>query len=217
MMVLPRSDFDVEDTWSVSGLCGTGSHDVVVDGSFVPDELSFVIGDEPSVDMAPLRIPEMTRAAIQIASVTIGVAQGAVDDILSLSLGKTPAFAREPLASNPLFQTQLGEAETQLRATRAALHADADVVWAKAQANVPLTAEDRAHVRGTTTWIARTTAAVVTAAYQAGGSSSISTSNPLQRRLRDAHALTQHLTMKADTFTKVGAVLAGQEVDLTLF
>jgi hypothetical protein len=39
----------------------------------------------------------------------------------------------------------------------------------------------------------------------------------LQRRLRDAHALTQHFTTKADTFTKVGAVLAGQEVDLTLF
>ena len=29
--------------------------------------------------------------------------------------------------------------------------------------------------------------------------------------------LTQHFTMKADTFTKVGAVLAGQEVDPTLF
>ena len=32
-----------------------------------------------------------------------------------------------------------------------------------------------------------------------------------------AHVLTEHFTMKADTFTKVGAVLAGQEVDLTLF
>ena len=39
----------------------------------------------------------------------------------------------------------------------------------------------------------------------------------LQRRLRDAHALTQHFTMKPDTFTKVGGVLAGQEVDLALF
>jgi hypothetical protein len=30
-------------------------------------------------------------------------------------------------------------------------------------------------------------------------------------------ALTQHLTMRADTFTKVGAMLAGEDVDLTLF
>ncbi len=218
MMVLPPSDVEVKDTWSVSGLCGTGSHDVVANGAFVPDELSFVVfGSDPSVDVPPLRIPEVTRAAIQIASVTIGVARGALDEILALAIDKTPAFAEGPLASNPLFQNQFGEAETQLRTARTALRAEADIVWAKAQAGSPLTPEDRAHVRGTTTWATRTAAAVVNTAYQAGGSSSIYTSNPLQRRLRDAHVLTQHFTMKADTFTKVGAVLAGQEVDLTLF
>ena len=38
---------------------------------------------------------------------------------------------------------------------------------------------------------------------------------PLQRRFRDVHALTQHFALKADTYTLCGAVLAGQEVDLT--
>jgi indole-3-acetate monooxygenase len=217
MMVLPPSDVEIKDTWSVSGMCGTGSHDVVAKGAFVPDELSFVLGSEPSVDVPPLRIPEVTRAAIQIASVTIGVARGALDEILALALDKTPTFTEEPLASNPLFRNQFGEAEAQLRAARMALHAEADIVWAKGQAGSPFTPEDRAHVRGTTTWATRTAAAVVNTAYQAGGSSSIYTSNPLQRRLRDAHALTQHFVMKADTFTKVGGVLAGQEVDLTIF
>jgi alkylation response protein AidB-like acyl-CoA dehydrogenase len=218
MMVLPQRDFDVKDTWSVSGLCGTGSHDVVANGAFVPDELSFVIfGSEPSVDVPPLRVPELTRAAIQIASVTIGVARGALDEILALALDKTPTFTEGTLASNPLFQNQFGEAETQLRAARMALHAETDIAWAKAQASAPFTPEERAHARGTATWATRTAAAVVNIAYQAGGSSSLYTSTPLQRRLRDALALTQHFTMKADTFTKVGAVLAGQEVDLTLF
>jgi alkylation response protein AidB-like acyl-CoA dehydrogenase len=217
MMVVPPSDFEIEDTWSVSGLCGTGSHDVVVNGAFVPDELSFVLGSDPSVDVPPLRIPELARAGIQIASVTIGVAQGALEEIRALAIDKTPTFAEQPLASTPLFQYQFGEAQTQLRAARAAVHAEADLAWAKAEAGSPFTPEDRAHVRGTTTWATRAAAAVVTTAYQAGGSSSIYTSNPLQRRLRDAHALTQHFAMKADTFTKVGAVLAGQEIDLTLF
>jgi alkylation response protein AidB-like acyl-CoA dehydrogenase len=218
MMMLPPGDIEIKDTWSVSGLCGTGSHDVVANEAFVPDELSFVVfGSEPSVDVPPLRIPELTRAAIQIASVTTGVARGALDAILALALDKTPTFTQGTLASNPLFQNQFGEAETQLRAARAALHAEADLASAKARDGSPFTPEDRAHVRGTTTWVAKTAAAIVTTAYRAGGSSSIYTSNPLQRRLRDAHALTQHFTTKADTFTKVGAVLAGQEVDLTLF
>jgi hypothetical protein len=52
-------------------------------------------------------------------------------------------------------------------------------------------------------------------AYTAGGGSSIYSSCPLQRRLRDIHALTQHFAVKLDTFTTAGAVFAGQVVDLT--
>jgi alkylation response protein AidB-like acyl-CoA dehydrogenase len=217
MMVLRPSDVEIKDTWSVSGLCGTGSHDVVVNGAFVPDELSFVVfGGEPSVDVPALRLPELTRGAIQMASVSIGVARGALDEILALALDKTPTFTGGLLAANPLFQNQFGEAEAQLRAARAALRVETDIAWATAWAGATFTPEARARVRGTTTWVTRTAAEVVRTAYQAGGSSSLYTGNPLQRRLRDAQALTQHFVMKADTFTKVGAVLAGQDVDLTL-
>jgi alkylation response protein AidB-like acyl-CoA dehydrogenase len=152
-----------------------------------------------------------------VASLTIGVARGALDDVLALAVGKTPAYAERPLASNPLFQNQFGEAEAQLRAARTALHAEAGIAAAKAEAGEPFTPEDRAHVRGITTWAARTAATVVDTAFRAGGSSSIHTGNPLQRRQRDVQAITQHFTLKADTFTRVGAVLAGQDVDLTLF
>jgi hypothetical protein len=54
---------------------------------------------------------------------------------------------------------------------------------------------------------------VVDVAYTDGGGSSIQEDNPLQRRLRDVHAVTQHFAIKPDTFTLAGAVLAGQDVD----
>ena len=58
-------------------------------------------------------------------------------------------------------------------------------------------------------------AAVVDTAYTAGGGSAIYASSPLQRRLRDVHAITQHFAVKPDTLTLAGSVLAGQDVDLT--
>ena len=58
---------------------------------------------------------------------------------------------------------------------------------------------------------------MVDVAYHAGGGSSLYIDSPLQRRLRDIHAVTQHFLVKADTLTTAGAVLAGQDADLTVF
>jgi hypothetical protein len=41
--------------------------------------------------------------------------------------------------------------------------------------------------------------------------------SPLQRRLRDANAITQHFLVKADTFTTAGAIFAGQDVEVMVF
>ena len=95
------------------------------------------------------------------------------------------------------------------------LHADAETAWATAVAGTPFTPDHRARIRATATWVTTTAASVVDMAYTAGGGTSLYSRSPLQRRLRDIHALTQHFGVKLDTFTKAGAVLAGQEVDLT--
>jgi indole-3-acetate monooxygenase len=215
MMVLPPTDVEVKDTWSVSGLCGTGSHDFVVNDVFVPAERSFAIWDEPCLDVPLLRIPELSLSSLRIGAVAVGIAQGALGEITDLATGKVPLFSDGTLASNPLFQNQLGDADARLRAARTLLHADAARLWETAVAGAPFTPDHRARIRATATWVTGTAASVVDMAYTAGGGSSIYSRSPLQRRLRDIHALTQHFGVKLDTFTKAGAVLAGQDVDLT--
>jgi indole-3-acetate monooxygenase len=217
MMVLPPDEIEIKDTWSVSGLCGTGSHDFVVDDVFVPDERTFVVGGESCIDNPLQRVPLPTLFALQNPSVAIGIAQGALDDVVALATDKTPAFDKTRLAANPLFQNQLAEADAALRAARSLLYEDAATLWRTAVAGEPFAPELRAHLRATATWTTRTAAAVVDTAYSAGGGSAIYTSNPLQRRLRDVRAVTQHFGVKPDTLTKAGAILAGEEVDLTFF
>jgi alkylation response protein AidB-like acyl-CoA dehydrogenase len=216
MMVLPRSDVEILDTWSVSGLRGTGSHDFVVDDVLVPDERTFAMGDAASVDGALWRVPEISLSTMQFANVAIAIAQGALDDVMAIATDKVPAFDEATLASNPLFQNQIGEADAKLRAARTLLYADAGALWSKATSSSPITPEDRARIRGTTTWAIEVATSVVDTAFAAGGGSSIYDASPLQRRLRDIHALGQHFLVKSDTFTKAGAVLLGQEVDLTV-
>jgi alkylation response protein AidB-like acyl-CoA dehydrogenase len=66
-------------------------------------------------------------------------------------------------------------------------------------------------------WATDHAAAVVDTAYHAGGGSSLYADCPLQRRLRDVHALTQHFLVRRDTLTTAGAVLAGQAVTVPVF
>ena len=69
----------------------------------------------------------------------------------------------------------------------------------------------RARLRSAAVHAATTAAAVVETAYRAGGGSSLYATSPLQRRLRDVNAVSQHFLLKPDTLTTCGAVLAGQE------
>jgi alkylation response protein AidB-like acyl-CoA dehydrogenase len=215
MMLIPASEVEIIDTWSVAGMCGTGSHDFAVDGRFVPDDRSFTVFEKPRLDGPLWRIPELTYSALQFANVATGIAEGAVAEITTLATGKVPMFADATLAANPLFRHRLAEADAHLRAARALLDADIASTWELAVAGREPTPEQRARARATATWVVTAAAAVVDTAYTFGGGTALYSSSPLQRRWRDVHAITQHFAVKPDTLTLAGGVLAGEEVDLT--
>jgi indole-3-acetate monooxygenase len=218
MVVFFPSELEIEDTWSVSGLRGTGSHHIAAHDVFVPAERTFrIFADPPCVDAPVLRIPIPATFAFMLASVAIGIGQGALDDIVALATDKVPLLAGSALATNPYFQHQLGEADVKLRAARTLLYSEAGVAWETAEADGEFTPELRARFRSAAAWATTSTAAVVDTAYHAGGGSSLYDESPLQRRMRDIHAVTQHFLLKPDTLTTVGAILAGQDADLTVF
>ena len=217
-VVFSPSEVEIEDTWKVSGLCGTGSHHFAARAVLVPAERTFsTVEAAPCVDEPVVRIPPPALYALQVACVATGVAQGALDELLALAPGKVPFLAGAPLTASPLFEHQLATADTELRAARGLLYADAEAAWAAAVAGAPFAPEQRARIRATAAWATARAAAVVGAAYHAGGGSALYLDSPLQRRLRDVHAVTQHFLVKPDALTTAGAVFAGQEVDLTLF
>ena len=218
VVVLRPDEADIEDTWRVSGLCGTGSHHFTLDEVFVPAERSYALFTaEPSVDEPLARIPMPSPYAVFLAVIAIGIAQGALDDILDVAGAKVPLFNRSSLATNTMSQHQLGTADAALRAARALVYDEAAAAWRAAVANEPFTAQMRARIRSAATWATTAAAAVVDTAYTAGGGSALYDTSPLQRRMRDIHAVTQHFLVKPDTLTTAGALFAGQDIDVPIF
>jgi alkylation response protein AidB-like acyl-CoA dehydrogenase len=216
--VFTPSEVQIEDTWHVSGLCGTGSHHVSARDVLVPaDRTMLVFAEARCLDVPIVRVPTPALFSLEIAGVALGIAQGALDDVLSLATDKVPLLAGAPLAANALFQHQLATADTELRAARALLHADARDAWATAAADAEFTLEQRGRIRATAAWVSERAVSVVDTSYRAGGGSSVYLDSPLQRRLRDIHALSQHFLVRPDTLTTAGAVLAGQDVNVPVF
>ena len=139
-VVFAVSEITIEDTWTVSGLCGTGSHHFTADEVFVPiSRTCATLEAEPCVDVPLTHIPTPPLFALAITSIALGVAQGAHDDILAMAGGKTPMLAAAPLAANPLFQHQLASADTELRAARGLTYEEARSTWATAADRTPFT------------------------------------------------------------------------------
>ena len=146
----------------------------------------------------------------------LGIAEGALGEITTLASAKVPMLASSTLAANPLFRYRLGEADALLRA--APRPARRRGLPRRGRRRWPARSSPRSSGPGSGARRSGSTGAaaqVVDAAYTAGGGSAFYSSSPLQRRLRDVHAVTQHFAVKADTLTTVGAVLAGQDVDVT--
>ena len=216
--VFDPDDVVIEDTWSVSGLRGTGSHHFRVDDLVVPaDRTTSLFNDPPCVETTMAHVPPPAAFSLTLASVATGVAPGALDDITQLADVKVPLLAAAALAASPSFQVDLAVADTELRAARGLLYETAASVWQTAVDGRPYTLEQRARIRAAAVWVTERAVAIVDMAYRAGGGSSIYDASPLQRRLRDVHAVAQHFLVRRDTLETAGAILAGQDLEPAVF
>ena len=214
VMLLPAAEAEVFDTWRVSGLRGTGSHDFALSGLQVPAERSASLITDSPLAPGPLYIfPPFGLLAAAIAAVALGSARGALEDVVDLAGAKTPTLSSRKLAERPATQARIAAAEARLRAARAHLGQAVDAAWASAQAGGKMPLELRVGMRLAATAAVESAAATVDDAYALAGGSAIYETSPLQRRFRDVHTATQHMLVAPATWELTGRALLGLELD----
>jgi alkylation response protein AidB-like acyl-CoA dehydrogenase len=214
MMILPANEVTILDTWHVSGLRGTGSHDIVIEDAFVPAERSVWFSIDPVRRGGALyAFPVYGLLALGIAAVALGIARGAIDDLLELAGAKVPTGSRRPLAERAATQTTVAQASALLASARAHVHATVDEIWQTATCGDSPTLDQRARLRLAATHAVRDAARIVDLAYECGGATSIYADSALQRRFRDVHVATQHVLVAPATYELAGRVLLGLPAD----
>lgn len=153
LMIFPRSDATVIDTWRVSGLRGTGSHDFRADGLFVPEQRAIVgFGGTPTQPGRLYGLP-FTIFSVSLVGVPLGLARAAIDALTELAESKRPMDSRQLLRDKPAIQAAVGRAEATLRAARAFLFEAVQAMWDAAETSAP-SLEQRALVRLAITHVA---------------------------------------------------------------
>jgi alkylation response protein AidB-like acyl-CoA dehydrogenase len=216
LMLAPAAQFTIHDTWHVMGLRGTGSHDIELDGVYIPAERTASVLGDPPLQAGPLyAFPLFGLLALAIAAVSLGIARGALDDLIALAGGKVPTGGKRTLAERGTVQAEVARAEAAVRAAGALLDEAIGAAWERAVAGAGVDVEQRAALRLAATHATAVSTRATDTAYTLAGGGALYEASPLQRRVRDAHAATQHMLVAPATWELTGRVLLGMPTDAT--
>ncbi len=187
------ADVELLDTWHVSGMKGTGSTDYSVNDAFVPDGrwVDFAARPAPTSDSPLYRFSFLGALGLGVASVTVGLANRAIDELIELG-DKKPAGSSKGLAERPPVQRQLADAEASVRAGRAFMRETIEQAWHTAIQHGAVSDEQKRSIRLAANHASAQSARAVDLCYHAAGGTAVYESSPLQRVFRDVHVATQH-------------------------
>ncbi len=215
-MILPSAACEIVDTWTVGGLRGTGSHDVVVRDVFVPTDYGSGFTDPHVLPGYRYRIPPFSRVIPGLGAMALGIARTAIETFSEIAGAKTPQRTTQMLRDNHGAQGRASQAEALVRSARLFLLDSLDQLWSRLIATGEVAIEARADVRLAASHAVASAVQVVDLLYIGAGASSLYASCPLERAFRDVHAITLHIGVHPRVMETTGRVLFGLEPETPL-
>ncbi|MEM7100188.1 MAG: acyl-CoA dehydrogenase family protein [Pseudomonadota bacterium] len=201
--------FEICDTWYTMGLRGTGSHDYVAKGLFIPHEHSFRFGDPAPRQGAIWARPD--HLLRKMSGVPLGIARDALDRAIEILETKTDRRSGERYADNVIVQETIADAEARLGAARCYVFDSLERQWEKIEKNLPLTESERAAPVMSRQLAFQTGRQVVQLLFDLVGADAVYSRNPFERQLRDMNTACQHIVAQRKTLQGPGGLLLGSD------
>ena len=223
LFLLPRTDVDVQDTWYMAGMKGSGSHDVKLVSQFVPAHRTVDIDLWHSRRNHGASLhPEVVYSydardllVFVIPSLAVGAAEAMLDMYRARLDRRRAAFSPELAADTSAGQSRYARAVAALRGAKAVLSSALDLtVQVNAASLDDLTDETRALIKLDCLTICRLAWESIETGLHGSGSAVFKTSDITQHFARDLQTVLSHLTVDEDGMqAKTGEILLGRSVD----
>lgn len=219
--VLPRADYQIlDDTWNVVGLKGTGSKDILIEKSFVPEYRT--IKSSKVVDGSAAR--ESNRAGnplyltpwsaifpSAITAAVIGIAEGALAQHLAYQRDRVFA-GRIKMAEDPWALRIISEAASEIHASRTQLLSNIGEMYELAANGKKISVELRATGRRDQIQASWRAVRAVDDLFAHSGGNALRMDQPMQRFWRDAHAGLNHaINVYGGVYAATSKIAMGQD------
>ena len=198
--LLPRSDYEIVDTWHAVGLRGTGTNDILVDDAFVPEYRTLSFQDTSrcdcpgnAVNSHPIyRLPFASVFSTTIAAASIGIARGGLERFRVILSERFKIAFGEAAREDPHAQVILAQASSILDASWLQLERNISELTQAVAGGEPAEMLPRARLRHDQAYAVKRAMEAITICFDASGGAALRTSDPLQRFWRDLNASRHH-------------------------
>jgi alkylation response protein AidB-like acyl-CoA dehydrogenase len=164
-----------------------------------------LVGGRPVVDGPLYTFPTLGLLAVGVASVPLGLARRALDELVPIAADRIPMGSSRPLSQQPAVQRAVAEASAIIGAARSYLRDTVAAAWEAALGGARLERDQRIGLRLAavhTTWEAAR--AVEMLYHAAGGASAQPEGVVVARCFRDVNVATQHGMVSRRMFETIG-------------
>jgi 3-hydroxy-9,10-secoandrosta-1,3,5(10)-triene-9,17-dione monooxygenase len=200
-ILVPRSDYTIDDVWDVVGLRGTGSNDIVIDKKFIPAHRTLSFNDVgaltcpgQALNTAPLyKLPFGTVFSNTITAPIIGIAEGAYKAHVERMQERVRiSYGGQKVSGDGFAHVRVARAASEIDAAWLQLERNIreELRYAEAGEEIPIELRLRARrdqVRGTERSIE-----AIALLFKNSGGHSLKSGNPIERAWRDANAGSVH-------------------------
>ena len=207
LFMVPQAEYRIADAWRVSGLCATGSEDILVDDVFVPEYRTRrmvdnfqCVGAGLAVNRSPLyRIPFGQIFFRGVSSPAIGALQAMLDAFVGYAAKRSGPAGKS--TDDPVAQQICAEVTAAIDEMKLVLRRNMTVLWEFGEQGEvpPLTLRQQFKFQSAS--VSHRCAELAARLMRATGAAGIYDEQPFGKALADINAARQHI---ANQFEMVG-------------
>ncbi|MEP7349950.1 MAG: acyl-CoA dehydrogenase family protein [Sphingorhabdus sp.] len=219
--LLPRSDYDILDTWNVMGLCPTGSNDIVVDDVFVPahrvlrekDMFNIACPGHALSKSSLYRIPFAQLFNRTVSTTSLGSLRRALEVFVENTRQKRATYTGLRLAGDTTIQEAVADVMLTLNDLELRLSSDLSELECRSESgDWPI--ERRAQLGHHTTAMVSKCVEAIDKLMLFSGGKAIYSGNAIQRAFLDIHCARAHVANNPYPYARnLGGLAFGFEND----